>query len=306
MHSESLSVPAADVVERNFSTYTLIQKLSHFSHTYLISADSVEYIVKTIKYKNFGSVVRHDAVHVEQLVEAASAINQTNNIATISIIDSSINTESSVFLFKKNDISTIELQTDAEFQNIGTAIKSFHNACSSIHFQTLPWNNFPEVYITELIGNNRWIEIEQFLSKYQEYVSLHQRVSCHNDIHAGNIFYSGDKIIFLDIDDICSDSYYNDLGMVMANFTDSSYTQLQLQVKMKSLMTGYSGTYSEADSINIAIYALRKLYFTEGYYWYFRKMTGETTSFIEELQKRQKLFQGMLDAHRIDLSFKTV
>ena len=304
MSADELPKATVDFLEKNFSRFKLIKKLGHFSPTFLVLANNEEYIVKTITYKSFGSVINHDKKHIEQLIAASSIINRCKDIKTISIISYFLSDEYSILLFKKDNLSEVVLRTTSEFTKFGAAIHSFHAASSSARLQKLPWNNFPEEYITELKNNNRWLIVKKFLSDYENYIDNENNVSCHNDIHAGNIFFSDSKIMFLDIDDMCSDSYFNDLGMVIANFTDSNYSKKQIREMIESLLTGYCNEYTESDIINIAIYALRKLYFTEGYYLYFRKITNEPVEFIDELIKRQNLLMDFLSDYKLSIASK--
>lgn len=304
MNTEEMPKSTMDFLKKNFSQFKLIKKLGHFSPTYLILANGEEYIVKTINRTTFGSIINHDKRHVEQLVATSSIINKSKDIKTISIISYFLSDKYSILLFKKDDISEVVLRTTSEFKKFGAAIHSFHTASSSARLQKLPWNNFPEDYITELKNNNRWLTVKKFLSDYEDYIGSENNVSCHSDIHAGNIFFSDSKIIFLDIDDMCHDSYFNDLGMVIANFTDSNYSKKQLREAIESLVTGYCKEYIESDIIDIAIYALRKLYFTEGYYLYFRKITNEPVEFINELTRRQNLLIDFLSDYKLNIGSK--
>lgn len=137
MNTEELPKATVDFLKKNFSEFKLIKKLGYFSPTYLILANSEEYIVKTITHITFGSVIDHNKSHVEQLVETTLIVNESKDIKTISITNHYLSDEYSILLFKKDDLTNIVLKTNSEFKKIGAAINSFHLACSSVKLQKI-------------------------------------------------------------------------------------------------------------------------------------------------------------------------
>ncbi len=227
---------------------------------------------------------------------ASRMINQSCVIKTISVVDLVMEDGYAVLLIKKEKLSKINRVGPSLFHRLGKSMTNFHSACRSIDFQKLAWNNFPSHFIVALKSRNRWREVNHFLSKSEKLVgrSRLKTVACHNDIHAGNVYYSGRKIIFLDIDDMCSESCFNDLGMAVANFIDSHYSKDRAISMIHLLLNSYGVGNSRRNILSTLIFALRKSYFTEAYFLYVNAVQQKSTTFVNELRKRQCLLQSII------------
>ena len=196
-----------------------------------------------------------------------------------------------LILIRKEHLKKLNIHSFSDFKFFGKSIRNFHTSCSSLKLQKLPWNNFPDHFRKTLKRHRRWDEVSDFLRLSREHIIKNSEVNCHNDIHAGNVFLSKGKVIFLDIDDMCATTYFNDLGMVIANFTDSKFTSSKIMKCVKSVLIGY-GVKPQSQAIhNTLIFALRKLYFTEAYYLYKHEKKGTSMLFVNELRRRQKLIK---------------
>ena len=118
--------------------------------------------------------------------------------------------------------------------------------------------------------------------------------NCHNDIHDGNIFMNGRKVIFLDVDDICMSHPFNDIGMIVANFIDSSMTLRYIERAIHELLKGY-GEYPTTNNFRmIIVFAIRKLYFTESYFLHVQTTKEIKGDLILEMRKRQDILMALL------------
>lgn len=274
-------------LKNNFRKYKINKRLSEFAYTFDVIADGGRYVIKLVERKNIVSKIIHDERHIKCIVKVSKEINDNNkNIKTIYIVDFLCYGDCSLLLTKKEKISKIKIKATSGFKLLGEAILSFHLSCAKIQLQKSRWNNFPSHFISTLHKHGRWKEIERFLVENKKYINLKIPVVCHNDIHKGNVYLSKKNIIFLDIDDICMDSHFNDLGMAIANFTNSTYSKRKLLEAIKFLLIGYCEEISRNSILNVLLFTLRKLYFTEAYFLYSQK---ENAKFIGELRKRQKL-----------------
>lgn len=281
-------------LESNFLNIKLGPRLSEFANTFAVRGDGKDYILKLITTNNVVSIIKHTKEHIRALISISRRVNDMNKVRTISVKDFNIHKNYALILFRKEHLKKLKIHSFNNFKLFGKSISNFHTACLSIKMQKLPWNNFPEHFKKTLKRHKRWDEVSVFLRQFHGHIIKNSDVNCHNDIHVGNIFLSGDKVIFLDIDDMCKTTLFNDLGMVIANFTDSKFTSLKMLKCVKSLLTGYGVRPQSQVILNILIFALRKLYFTEAYYLYRRENKGTSVLFINELRKRQKLVKHLM------------
>ena len=296
MKSELAISRMSEYLQGRFGSFKLRRRLSDFAYTFLITGDGKDYIIKLIEHKNVVSKIEHTRKHIEAMVMASKMINRSRTIKTISVVDLVIEDRYAILLIKKEKLSKISIMGQSLFQRLGKSIAGFHLACRSIGFKRLAWNNFPTHFIVALKSQNRWQEVRHFLNKSKKLIdrSHLKIVACHNDIHAGNVYYSEGKIIFLDVDDMCSESCFNDLGMVIANFIDSSYSRDKVISVISFLLGGYGMSNSNKNILNTLIFALRKSYFTEAYFLYANATQQKPPAFIYELRKRQSLLQGLI------------
>lgn len=276
-------------LKNNFRSFKIKERLSEFAHTFAVVADGSEYVIKLIEYRNIVSNVLHTTQHIEDIISASKKINNCKNIGTISVARFLPGKKYSILLIKKEKILKLTIKRVSDFENLGKAILSFHSSANFIKLQKLSWNNFPPHFVFALKGHNRWQTVRKFLDKNKKIIDTKDIAICHNDIHDGNIYKSGKKIIFLDIDDMSENSCYSDLGMAIANFTNSSYSKKQLSKAVELILAGYNKKNSINNIINTASFALRKLYFTEAYFFYSHSINGRSLKFIDELRKRQDM-----------------
>jgi len=201
----------------------------------------------------------------------------------------------SILLIKKEVLSKFKIKRASDFEILGKAILSFHSSCNLIKLQKQAWDSFPSHFVSTLKRNGRWKDVKKFLNKNEKHIHTKSIATCHNDIHDGNIYMCGKEIIFLDIDDMCRNSYFSDLGMAVANFANSSYSKPNLLKAIKHLLSGYNKKHSPANILNVALFALRKLYFTEAYYLYASELKNTSLKIIPELRKRQKLLDYFIE-----------
>lgn len=282
-------------LKNNFRVFEIRKRLSKFAYTFVIVADGRKYIIKLLEYRNVVSNILHSKQHIGSIVAASKKINDDGNIKTISIIDFLCRKKYSILLIRKEEISKLDIKRASDFKILGKAILSFHSSCNLIRLQKLAWDNFPSHFISILKKHGRWNAIKQFLNKNERYIDTKNITTCHNDIHDGNIYVCDKKIIFLDIDDMCKNYYFSDLGMAVANFTNSSYSKPKLLKAIKSLLSGYNKKHSPTNIRNVALFALRKSYFTEAYYLYANKINGGSLKIVPELRKRQKLLSNFVE-----------
>lgn len=282
-------------LKSNFRVFEIKKRLSEFAYTFTVIADGREYIIKIIEHKNVVSDILHNEQHIESIITASKRVNDNIDIKTISIINFTCRKKYSILLIKKETLSKFKIKRVSDFNILGKAILSFHSSCNLIRLQKLAWNNFPSHFVSILKKYGRWNVIKQFLNKNEGRVDMKNIASSHNDIHDGNIYVCDKKIIFLDIDDMCKNSYFSDLGMAIANFTNSSYSKPKLLKAIKSLLSGYNKKHSQDRIRNVALFALRKSYFTEAYYLYANKINGSSLKIIPELRKRQKLLNNFIE-----------
>ncbi len=177
---------------------------------------------------------------------------------------------------------------------ISLAIFNFHYACRRISFKKLPWDNFPVHFKESLKNDNRWLEVNNFIRKNYKYIDKKKLVTCHNDIHEGNLYFLRNKIIFLDLDDMCKSSYFNDLGMLLANFMSSTYSSANLIEVIANIFEGYNLKMSKFNILNISLFALRKLYFTEAYFIYAKKNSSFSYP-IYEIRKKVDILKYFIN-----------
>lgn len=109
-----------------------------------------------------------------------------------------------------------------------------------------------------------------------------------------------EKIFFLDLDEMCVSGYSNDLGMAIANFWDPAHINdeyvLNRAIEILRGYTGSVGELYEVDIVPILVYSLRKLFFTEAYFLFLGDLKGQRhLEFIEELRKKEKQIDGLID-----------
>ena len=283
-----------EYLESNFLNIKLGSKLSEFANTFAVRGDSKDYILKLITTYNVVSLVKHTKEHILALISISRSVNDIDKVRTISVTDFYIHKNYVLILIKKEHLKKLNIHSFSDFKFFGKSIRNFHTSCSSIKLQKLPWNNFPDHFRKTLKRHRRWNEVSAFLRQFRGHIIKNSDVNCHNDIHAGNIFLSGDKVIFLDIDDMCTTTYFNDLGMVIANFTDSKFTRSKMLKCVKSVLIGYGVRPQSQVILNTLIFALRKLYFTEAYYLYRHEKKGTSMLFVNELRRRQKLIKDTM------------
>ncbi|OGI66342.1 hypothetical protein A2647_01885 [Candidatus Nomurabacteria bacterium RIFCSPHIGHO2_01_FULL_40_24b] len=281
-------------LKSNFLNVKLGPKLSEFANTFAVRGDGNGYILKLITNYNAVSIIEHTKEHISALISISQCVNNMDKVRTISVTDFKIQNDHALFLIRKEHLKKLKIHSFKDFKSFGKSISNFHNACSSIKMQKLPWNNFPDHFRKTLKQYRRWDEVLVFLRQFREPVIRNSEVNCHNDIHAGNVFLSKGKVIFLDIDDMCATTYFNDLGMVIANFIDSNFTSSKILKCIRSLLTGYGVNPQPQAILNTLIFALRKLYFTEAYYLYRHEKKGTSVLFVNELQRRQKLIKDIM------------
>ena len=281
-------------LRKSFNDFVFVRCPSDFAHTFLIVADGEEYVIKLVEYKNVVSKIRHDKKHIQNIISLSEHFNKHGRIRTISVSSFLLGPRYSILLLQKEKISKIKIEKTAHFKKIGQAIATFHKLGDSFEFQKLPWNHFPPHFVVVLKRHNRWNEIKGFLEKNRKHINSEHNVTCHNDIHDGNIFISNKKIIFLDIDDICKGSCFNDLGMVIANFTKSENSKVYLLKAIERLLIGYGEDYSSKNILRVILFALRKLYFTEAYFLYAWSAKKTPINFVFELRKRQRILNSLL------------
>ncbi len=296
MKSEPVISKISTYLQGHFQSFSLRKRLSDFAYTFLVTAGGKDYIIKLIEHKNIVSKIKHTRKHIEAMIMASKVINQSRSIKTITVIDFVIEDRYAILLIEKEKLSKISRVGPSLFQRLGKSMADFHSACRSIDFQRLAWNNFPPHFIVALKSRNRWQEVSHFLSKSEKLVgrSRLKTVACHNDIHAGNVYYSGRKILFLDIDDICSESCFNDLGMVVANLIDSHYPKDKAIDMINLLLHGYGVGNSKRNILSTLLFALRKSYFTEAYFLYVNTVQQKPMTFVDELRKRQCLLWSII------------
>jgi len=281
-------------LRQNFNDFVIIKSLSDFAHTFLVVADRKEYVIKLIEYKNVVSKIRHNKKHIKNIIFLAKYFSRNSHIKTISISNFLLRPRYSILLLKKEKISKIQIEKITHFKKIGHALKIFHQLGDSFEFQKLPWNHFPPHFVDALKKHRRWNQIKSFLEKNRKCIDSKHDVTCHNDIHDRNIFLSNKRIIFLDIDDICKGSCFNDLGMVIANFTKSKNSKTFILKAIERLLIGYGKDYSSKNILQVILFALRKLYFTEAYFLYAWSVKKTPLDFVSELRKRQEILNSLL------------
>lgn len=266
----------------------------------MISSHGKNYIIKLVERINIATKIVHDKRQVQSVILASRSINSKKIIKTIKIIDIVLRNDYSIFLIEEENIKEIVIDSDETFKKLGRAVSVFHSACSSIEFSRLHWNNFPAHLIKMLKKCNRWSEIKKFLYNNFKDKNHGKVVVCHNDIHAGNIYFSNNnKVIFLDIDDMCKEYYYHDLGMIIANFTNSSYSPSELNGAIEKLLIGYNVETSDKNIKNTLLFAIRKLYFVEAYFLYSNLfLNTRDFEFIKELRKRQAKIKSFLNNYK--------
>jgi aminoglycoside phosphotransferase family enzyme len=143
--------------------------------------------------------------------------------------------------------------------------------------------------------HKRWDEIKKFLYKYFKNVNYGKIVACHNDIHAGNVYFLKNNIIFLDIEDISKESYFHDLGTIFVNFADFNCNTLGLEDAAIELLKGYNKEINEENIRNIVLFGLRRLYFVEAYFLYIDLMlNNKNIEFIKNLRENQNKLKAFL------------
>lgn len=282
-------------LKKKFNSFVIKKGLSNFAFTFSIFGDGNDYIIKLIERKNVGSNIIHDKKHVNKVVLATLLLRDTDKIFSVNIIDYYLSEEYSIFLLKKEKISKIKIGKKQDFKIISQAIFNFHYACKNIPFKLLPWDNFPQHFQETLKNNNRWDTVSSFIKKNAKYVDRKNLVSCHNDIHERNIYYSRKKVIFLDLDEMCKSSYFNDLGMLLANFMNSAYSSIDLLEAISNILKGYNLKMSKTNILNISIFSLRKLYFIEAYFLYTNKKNAQVPRFVYEIRKREDIIRSFME-----------
>lgn len=283
-------------LKEGFNSFIIKKRLSDFAFTFNIFGDGRDYIIKLIEKKNVVSNIIHDKKHVNKVVSAILSLKD-NNILSVNIVDYYLSKEYSIVLLEKEKLSKIKGVKKEDFKIISRAILGFHSACKNISFKLLPWDNFPQHFKEALKNNNRLDLVNSFIRESAKYIDRKNLVSCHNDIHAGNIYYSKEKVIFLDLDDMCKSSYFNDLGMLLANFMDSSYSNTDLFEAISNILKGYNLKMSKNNILNISIFSLRKLYFTEAYFLYVNKKNAQLPRFVYEIRRREKIIINFMESY---------
>lgn len=284
-------------LKKKFNYFFIKKRLSDFAFTFNVIGDGKHYVIKLIERKNVVSNIVHDKKHVSRIVLASSLLGNNGKIFAISVIDYFLSEEYSILLLKKEKISKIKIDKKQDFKTISQAIFNFHSTCKDINFKKLPWNNFPRHFKEALRRNSRWSIVDSFIRKNAKYIDRINIVSCHNDIHAGNVYYLRKKIIFLDLDDMCRSSYFNDLGMLLANFMNSNYSSDDLLKTITNIFKGYNLKMSRTNILNISIFSLRKLYFTEAYFLYANKKNAQLPRFVCEIRKREDIIKNFMESY---------
>lgn len=279
-----------------FQSFEIGDCLSDFACTFFVCADDTKYVVKLLHRFNYVSILDHNRSHVQNIVAVSNSVNDKNIIKTVDIVDIVYGDDYSILLLKVENLKVFQINSINDFYDLGFAVRTFHDCCKNLYVQELPWDNFPRHFISVLQKNSRWSIISDFIEDNKAYIQkVDDKVVCHNDIHEGNLFLSDNKMLFLDIDDICQTSYFNDLGIIIANYINTSYSHDELIYSIDILLKGYRKPKTKKAVITTLIFSLRKLYFTEAYYLFAEENGINNNGIICDLRKKQDMIQCYIE-----------
>ena len=225
-----------------------ITSLSEFNSVHKVLFKNREYIVKLSSYNNPISLIRVSDLYADYVLKFASRINRSTSTVLMvpDYLTSTTTDYGLIFLMHKNQVSPLP-PSDVNLYRLGMAVGKFHKASLNIKEKgmiTLPWNHFSPEFKIVLEKAGRLQEIKQFLFRHvpsKQYLYGDQLLVNHNDIHAGNIFLSDARYLFLDLNEMCLAHPFNDLGICVANYIINPQIQyVDFNDKMLEFLNGYA------------------------------------------------------------------
>lgn len=282
----------------NFTVHN--EYLSDFNYVFKVSSGNLRYIVKFYSFYNPISLIRINRQYTETVIELSEKVNKTAKYVKIPRYISILQTNIGTFFLMKEEKFAQASASNINLHKLGKALKEFHsglNSTKNTGMIILPWNHFSPEFRNAFEEHNRWDVVQDFLYTYfpgKKYFYTPNMVINHNDIHAGNIYYSNSKYLFLDLNEMCLATPLNDIGIIVANYViDPEISLSKLDNKLKILLKGYCNkeeinTYVKQKKV-ILVFALRKLFLIEGYFLYSGLMKKQyNTGFIRWLRSSQE------------------
>lgn len=271
--------------------------LSEFNEVYRVFYNNKKYIVKHTAFYNPISLIRANKQFAESIYRVTKQThNHTKRLALPEYLRYEVNDFGVFYLMHETQLKRLPPE-EADLVMLGEALSEFHISFTNNDsgMIILPWNHFSPEFRAIFVENKRWDVVSSFLKNYypgNEYFSNNLIVN-HNDIHAGNIFLSNSRYMFLDLNEISLADPLNDLGIIVANYIiNPTIEGDELDNKLSLLLSGYyrsqKMTVSTKQRQMIYIFALRKLFLIEGYFLYSGyKRNNYNTTFIQWLRDSQ-------------------
>jgi hypothetical protein len=234
---------------------------------------------------------------VESITRMLEATARTATAARI--LDISKSSHGITMLFEnRSPLRSIAHLSVGALARMGLAIREFHNAGRKIvrDIQRIPWFHLTEEMEGALRRASRWKPASMLLEEMKAGALFAERlVASHNDVHAGNVFYAAENILFLDIDDMCRADFRNDLGMALNSFTRYDITTSIIRNRAAALLRGYGISPSSEHVRIMAAYAVRKAILTEAYFLFMRQRYAGayTEADLATIRRRQITFRAI-------------
>jgi Ser/Thr protein kinase RdoA (MazF antagonist) len=229
------------------------------------------------------------------LSDLAERLRRSSKLAnTARVVEMRTVEEGVIILLENEQLTPIGYLVQTGFSDMGAAIREFHEAGDSSlnQFESLPWRHLTVDMEGALRRHGRLDEVLAMLSHVQptNLPSVAHVVS-HNDVHPGNVYFSGDRIMFLDLDDACRSDYRNDLGMALTAFSAPETTEVTIFNSARALLNGYGVSESQSDLTSMLSFALRKAVLTEAYFLFMQSHPRNvfTPRDVEAIRNRQRL-----------------
>jgi aminoglycoside phosphotransferase (APT) family kinase protein len=200
-------------------------------------------------------------------------------------------TDGATFVLEWLDgLSPAEVHTLTDLGAFARAIRELHDRTASLPFRNavpaLPSDVLTATMRDELLAVGREQEVVASLNAPAG--RSQTTVICHNDLHPANVFRveKDERLVILDLGEICRASPLLDLGIVVANYLPPS---ADVEEAANAVLDGYGWRASDRDRAveEIAWHSRRKLLLIEGYWlWAQRRGAEVPPGLYQEIQRR--------------------